>query len=176
MFLNMKRIILSIVVITLFVSLPGQVLGQASETTVASVDVVPVISITEDAPLNFGQVIPGTTSGTVTLSTSNVRTGTEDIVLYGSTSTNAAYTVAGIAGNAYVITLPIADVDVSLGDVHLVVNAFKAFVTSTGAEGLTGTLSGSGRDNIKVGAVLTLPAGTGIGRYSGTFDVSVAYN
>lgn len=155
----------------------GRMVAQTAVQTDASVDIMPTLSLTEDQSLKFGQVIPGSSDGEVTLSTGNARTATGDIVLYGSTNQNAVYTVAGIPGDTYAISLPATDVTVSLGEVNLVISSFKALVSSVGAEAVTGTLDATtGRDNFTVGAVLELPAGTGSGHYSGTFSVSVAYN
>jgi hypothetical protein len=155
----------------------GVAFAQVSVQTEASVDVMATISLTEDQPLKFGQVILGTADGEVTLSTANVRTATEDIVLYGNANQTAKYSVAGIPGATYAVTLPASSVNVSFGEVTLVIKSFKALIASVGAESNTGTLDAStGRDNFTVGAVLELPVGATAGHYSGTFDVGVAYN
>lgn len=51
-----------------------------------------------------------------------------------------------------------------------------ARTASAGADGLTGTLSAAGTDNFTVGGTLEVAAGQTTGLYTGTFDVTVAYN
>lgn len=170
----MRKVLLSILALVSIVLLPCRVLA-VGENTVASVDVVPLISISEATALNFGKVNSGSTEGTVTLTTANTRTITGGITLFGNDQTTARYNVLGNASSNYVITVPTTSINVSKDGVNLAVSSFQALSTSTNS-GTGGTLTGDGTDSFVVGASLTLPAGTATGRYTGTFDVSVAYN
>jgi hypothetical protein len=53
---------------------------------------------------------------------------------------------------------------------------FIAHTTSTGADGLAGTLNGSGTDTFTIGATLELGNGQPFGLYSGAFNINVNYN
>ena len=170
----MKKVLISIVALAAIVLLPGRVSAQV-ENTVASVDVVPLISITEVNPLNFGRVNSGSSEGTVTVTTANARTITGGVTLFGNDQTTASYSVLGNASSTYAITVPTSSINVTKDGVNLAVSGFQALSTST-SSGTGGTLNSGGTDSFVVGATLTLPSGTLPGRYAGTFDVSVAYN
>lgn len=172
--MTVKKVLISIVALAALALFPGRVSAQV-ENTVASVDVVPLISITEVSELKFGRVNSGSEVGTVTVTTANARTITGAVTLFGNDQTTASYNVLGNASGTYAITLPVTPINVSKDGVNLAVSAFQARSTST-ASGTSGTLDLDGKDSFVVGATLTLPAGTLPGRYAGTFDVSIAYN
>lgn len=170
----MKKVILSVLIFAAIMLFPGKALA-VGENTVASVDVVPLISITEVSELKFGIVNSGSEVGTVTVTTANARTITGAVTLFGNDQTTASYNVLGNANGTYAITVPATSINVTKDGVNLAVSAFQAKSAST-SSGTSGTLGSGGTDSFVVGATLTLPAGTLPGRYAGTFDVSVAYN
>ena len=117
----------------------------------------------------------------VTLTTSNGRstTSTENITLLAEApvSQNAAYTVDGSDAATYSITLPLNGVvTISSGTEHIDVINFIAHPASAGADGLGGTLNGSGADSFTVGATLELGNAQPFGIYAGTFNIAVNYN
>jgi len=58
----------------------------------------------------------------------------------------------------------------------MIVNALKVKTGSIGADGLTGILSAAGTDNFTLGGTLNANAGQAALLYTGSFDVTVAYN
>ena len=170
----MKKVILSVVTFAAIMLFPGKALA-VGESTVASVDVVPLISIEEITPLSFGKVYSGSTLGTVTVTTANARTNSGGVTLFGSDQTTARYNILGNASATYAITVPTSPINVTKDLVNLEVSNFQAKSTSTNS-GTSGSLATDGTDSFVVGATLTLPASTVPGRYTGTFEVSVAYN
>jgi hypothetical protein len=91
------------------------------------------------------------------------------------TASNAAYNVSGAVNTTYGITLP-STITVTSGGANMTINSLLARTASAGTNGLTGTLSTSGTDNFTVGGTLNVAAGQATGIYTGTFDVTVAYN
>jgi spore coat protein U-like protein len=58
----------------------------------------------------------------------------------------------------------------------MTIGTLLARTASAGADGLTGTLDGTGADSFTVGGTLSVIAAQVAGTYAGTFDVTVAYN
>jgi hypothetical protein len=175
----MKKSILifSIILMTAFTS---KLMAQATENTTAGAKIVAPISINETSALHFGTmaVLAGS-PGTCVLSTLGVRNATGGVNLSAQTPTasNAAYTVGGAISTTYAITLP-ASIIVSNGTPaqDMTINSLLARTASAGANGLTGTLNGSGADSFTIGGTLNVAAGQAAAVYSGTFNVTVAYN
>ena len=136
--------------------------------------IVADITLTKDADMNFGDVIAGGTTGTVVLpaSASPSRSVTGGTTLGNSTSvTSATFTVGGDASATYSITLPSSDITITSGANSMIVNTFTSSPSSTGA------LDGSGLQTLYVGATLNVGASQATGSdYTGSFDVTVAYN
>jgi hypothetical protein len=155
-------------------------MAQATENTAAGAVIITPISITESSALHFGvmAVLAGT-PGTCVLSTQGVRTATGGVNLSAQApaATNAAYDVAGQASTTYAITLP-ATITVTKAVTleTMTIGTLLARTASAGADGLTGTLDGTGADSFTVGGTLSVIAAQVAGTYAGTFDVTVAYN
>jgi hypothetical protein len=90
----------------------------------------------------------------------------------GLTTSAAAFTVAGGASRTFTISLPAAGVSISNGTPaqDMTVNAF------TSSLGASNTLDGSGAAALAVGGTLNVAASQAPGSYTGTFNVTVAYN
>ena len=148
--------------------------------TTAAASIITPISLTETAVLNFGtmSVLAGT-PGTCVLSTAGVRsqTGGVNLSVQAPVATNAAYTVGGAVSTTYAITLP-ATITVTKAVTleTMTIGTLLAHTASSGVDGLTGTLSGGGADSFTVGGTLSVAAAQVAGTYSGTFNVTVAYN
>lgn len=135
----------------------------------ASANVVTAISITNTAGLDFGDLVAGATSGTVVMTAAGVRTSTGGTTLGNPGAAAAAgFAVAGDPAATYAITLPTSITVTSGGDTMTV----DTFTTPAA----TGTLDGTGNDTIAVGATLQVGVAQAVGAYTGTFDVTVAYN
>jgi len=173
----MKKVVVIIAAIVLFAG-STKVMAQATENTAAAAKIVTPISITETSSLHFGTMaILAGTPGTCVLSTQGVRTQTGGVNLsvQAPTASNAAYNVSGAVNTTYSITLP-ASITVTSGPANMTINALLARTASAGSDGLTGTLSAGGTDSFTVGGTLNVSQGQATGTYTGTFDVTVAYN
>jgi len=167
--------------IVLMANFSSNLSAQSTVTgTSAGAVIITPIALSQDAALNFGvmSVLPGT-GGTCILSTTGVRSSTGGVNLstIGTAATNAAYTVGGLADATYSITLPSSiTVTETVGAVQTMnINGLLARSASAGSNGLTGSLN-SGADTFTVGGTLNVAASQLAGTYSGTFDVTVAYN
>ena len=137
----------------------------------ANAEIVASIAIVNTGALEFGQIIAGP-AGTVMVSTASVRTSPSTTLFFanGTTPAAATFDVTGGANSTYSITLP-ADATVSLTGpgVAMVVNGWLSSPE-------TGLLSGAGAETLSVGATLSVAAAQTVGAYTGTFDVTVAYD
>lgn len=179
----MKKLFVSIVVIAAIAVMSGRVNAQATEPTSAGANIITPISIAETSALNFGTMsVSSETGGTCVLSSANVRsaTGGVNISTAGTAASTAAYTVTGEASTNYAITLPatitVNKVDGGAAAGTMSISALKALVASKAAEQTTGTLTAGGTDSFTVGGTLIVDARQPTGPYTGTFNVTVAYN
>lgn len=141
----------------------------ATATGTASADIVPAIAIQSSAALDFGNVAPGATAGTVVMTPAGARSATGGVTLSNVDPGQAAqFTVTGDSGATYAITLP-SSATITSGANSMTIDNFTSDPSGTGL--LTG-----GSQTLKVGGTLNVAANQAQGSYSGTFDVSVAYN
>ncbi|MCK4857239.1 MAG: DUF4402 domain-containing protein [candidate division Zixibacteria bacterium] len=157
----------SLVALAIIVGVSIVAAGSANAAIIAD------ITLTKTADMNFGDVIAGATLGTVVLTAAasperSVTGGTE---LGNSTSVSSAtFTVGGEGTSTYSITLPTSDVTITSGENEMTVNTF------TSSPSGTGLLSG-GTQTLYVGATLNVAADQASGsNYTGSFNVTVAYN
>lgn len=149
--------------------------AQASTNANATATIVEPIAITKTEDLKFGSVAAGT-GGTVVVAADGARTKTANVTLVAiGTVKAAAFTVSGDAGREYVLTLPSSPVAITSGSNSMNVNAFTSSLA--GANGtLSGTISsGTGTQDINVGATLNVNSAQAAGNYTGTFSVTVNY-
>jgi hypothetical protein len=146
--------------------------ASASASASANATIITPIAIAHVEHLNFGNIVAGTATGTVTVDTEGNRTSSTGITLPNATpgTVNAAeFTVTGLADATYAITLP-TSIDISeTGGTTMTVDNF------TSNPSRTGTLAG-GTQTLSVGARLNVGAGQVAGDYTGEFSVTVAYN
>jgi len=138
-----------------------------SGTATVNAEIVSPISITDGTDLNFGRIIGNTSGGTVTVATDNERTASNDDLLAPSTDVQAAsFTVKAAYGYNYKITIPSIELT-GAGDVMPV-----EFTSSLGNT----NVQGSGADQIlNVGGKITVNSSQAEGDYTGTVEVTVAY-
>lgn len=135
----------------------------ASDTAQALQVVESAIAITQQSDLDFGTAVQGDAASTVDADTVE-------------TASNASFLVTGEPNKAYNITLPLdGDVVMNTGtgstaQEQISVNSYESFPVSTG------TLDGTGQDNLFVGATRSalLPDQVA-GSYSSNFTVTVIY-
>ena len=150
--------------------------AQASATASAAATIITPISIAKNVDMNFGNIaVSASVSGTVVLAPAGTRTtgGSGGVTLPSTTGTVAAadFTVSGQASYTYAITLPSTTVTLSDGAGHTMgVTAFTSFPSSTG------TLSGSGSQDLTVGATLSVASAQTPGTYTNSTGVPVTVN
>lgn len=146
----------------------------ASYEVTAQAEIIAPISIVKTSDLQFGGVVPGTTAGTVIMSTSGTRTKTGGVIASSSMgyASPARFNVAGNTGATYSISLP-TSVTIKRAPPNannkMTVNAFVS--NPSGTSLLTGTAQ-----VLSVGATLNVGANQPGGAYTATFQVTVNYN
>ncbi len=144
-------------------------------TATATATIVTPLSITHvtgtDSELSFGNIIADADGGTVVISPAGAQTLTGlTAPSIPGTITAATFTVAGMDGATYAITLP-GSHTISSGGNDMTVDNFSSNPNGTG------TLAG-GTQVLSVGARLTVAAAQPAGTYTnlGGFNVTVNYN
>lgn len=146
-------------------------LSSATTSSSVTATVVPAITLTKNVDMDFAKVVSGASGGTVVLSTAGARSATGGATLANGTGAAAAsFTVGGDPSATYTITLPASVVINDGGSNNMTVNTFTSNPSGTGA------LSGGGSQTLSVGATLQIGASQPSGTYTGTFNVTVAYN
>jgi len=175
--------LLTLAAILLITGITTNVMAQATVTgTSAGASIIAPITLVQSGVLNFGSmsVLVGTGGTCVLPSNSTVRTQTGGVNLSAITpvATNAAYNVTGNKNTTYAVELPtdIVVTETSGGVQVMHITLLKARFNGAAADAITSTLSDLGTDNFTVGGTLTVAAGQLAGTYSGTFNVTVAYN
>jgi hypothetical protein len=115
----------------------------------------------------FGNISPTGSAGTVVMSATGTRTPT-NVTLASGTFSAASFTATGTGSQTFTIT-PDSSATLSDGASHTM--SVDTFLTSAGA----GTLS-SGTQTFTLGGTLHVGASQVAGSYTGTFNVTVAYN
>lgn len=161
----------------------GNAYAQASATGTANANatIAKPITITKTSDLNFGIIVPdgvGNGTLTVTVDTADGRSiaNNTDGALLGGTVSSAAFTVTGRPNATYAITLPAAAINI-IGGVTAATMPVGSFTSATVNGGtLLDPGTGTGSDGITVGATLTVGEEQAADSYTGTFNVTVAYN
>jgi len=144
--------------------------AAATATSNVSASIVPAITITKNTDMDFANVVAGASAGTVVLSTAGARSATGGATLgNGTGAAAAAFTVSGGPASTYSISVPVSATITSAPNT-MTVNTF------TSSPSGTGTLGAGGTQALSVGATLQVGASQAQGTYTGTFDVTVAYN
>lgn len=157
--------------------------AQASATASnvpASARIYVPISLNKTADLSFGDIFADTTGGDVTLNPQTTgRISGGPVLATTGTVTPAAFTVSGKRNASYAIILPVSITLAGPGGASMTVGSFTASVGGGApASNATGLLpnAASASQTFAVGGTLTLGASQTDGDYTGTFDVTVAYN
>lgn len=141
----------------------------AQDTANATATVVAPIAIAKTVDLDFGQVVFAAGAGTVAVATNGTRSKTGSGILGNGGGAAASFDVTGEGTNTFSIAVPLAPVTLNSGGDQMSVDSFISDPANTG------TLVG-GAATITVGATLHSLGDQPTGVYTGTFDVTVAYN
>lgn len=146
--------------------------NSATGSGTANARIITAISIVPGTALNFGDIVASGAVGTVSVDAAGVRTSAGGATLGNPTGVAAgAFTVNGQANATYAITLPANGVvTVVSGANSMAVNTFVSNPSGTG------TLSAGGSQALAVGATLSVGINQAAGSYTGTYNVTVAYN
>lgn len=180
----MKNIVsISLSVIALFAGETAFAAGNTSATTAnVTTTIIRPISVTKNTDLKFGTIVrPGTGSGTVGLSTTNVSTvtGTGAILLPSSTTSAANFTVSGEGAQVFTLvidsTVTLANTAASGGALTVTTVNDAACTTSCALPGALGDVANDTKV-VNVAGSFPFLSTTNTGAYDGTLNISVTYN
>lgn len=170
---TLKKTLLIFAAVLLMAGFTTKVMAQDTKSNNANASILGAITLTTVNPLDFGGITPGA-GGTVVLSTGSAATPTGVTLVAGTTPTAASYTVTGTGLATYAITIPTASFNITNTTTGSATMAITAMNCSYA--GLTSAFIAAGTDAFTVGGTLTVGSGQVAGIYTGTFDVTVAYN
>jgi len=170
----MKKLRIIFASLLLMVGVSTTVNAQTASATAsadASARIVAPLEISKVADLKFGNIAAGPEAGTVVMSDADVRSATGGVILIaaGNVSNAAKFDIVGYPDASFTISLP-ASITLASDKNEMEVDNF---VSSLGA---SSNLDGSGEAELKVGATLNVDANQAVGLYTGSFDVTIAYN
>jgi len=134
------------------------------------------ISLYKMGDLSFGQIIPATIAGSVTIHPTYGRSMSGVTVLPASFSSAALFKVTGKPNTHYVISLPVSASISTTGGAAMIIDHFIAVPDSDilGSPPYA-SLGAGGYDMLRIGATLHIGANQVSGEYNGTFDIVVSY-
>jgi hypothetical protein len=151
--------------------------AQASDNANAagSTTIVQPLTISNTSGLAFGRIVkPTTGTGTVAIANTadTVSAGAGAVALTGITTSRAKFTINGEGAQGITITVP-ASFSLTNGTDTIPVTLSSDRPAS---DTLSGSLGSAGTRALNVGGNFSLPAANTTGNYTGTFNVTVAYN
>ena len=174
----MKKRIITIVALTvtaLGYSGTGFAIASNIATANATATIQSAISIEKaatDGDLAFGIIIPDATGGIIVIDPNGDRSTTSLLSLIGTIHHAATFEVTGAPTTSYLITLPQGTITISDGNG----NSMPVGEWTCSDANLTLSTNVNGVSSFTVGGSLGVSANQVDGVYTGTFDVTVAYN
>ncbi len=152
--------------------------NASTATASAGANVISTITLTKNVDLEFGNIVSG--AGTVTIpavaSPTRTVTGNIDVYTANRTPTAAKFTVTGETGFKYSIVIPNANIELeheSDASAKMTVGSWALSSTHSTQNNI---ISADATDNeFYVGGTLTATAGQKVGKYTGSFDVTITY-
>ncbi len=163
----MKKMIRFFAVSLVMLSFAATTLAQVSATANATAVIFTPLTIATTVPMDFGS-LASTSGGTLVLGTDNSVTPSAGVTVIGGTPTAASFTVTGISGATYSMSIP-ASIVLTNGTPadDMTVDA----ITNTSTGNLTG-----GTETFRVGGTLNVAAAQPAGTYTNTTDLTVTVN
>ncbi len=161
-------------------ALPSQAFAQ-SMTSTSEVVIVTPLSLVHVDDLLFGNIIPSTSAGTVTISTTGGRTSTGGVTLAGGTVQAASFAGYGARNQRIQISFGSAAYTLTRVSGSETMTMNNMTIGASLANGLQQTgpryhiRSTTGIFSFTVGGRLNISASQVGGNYDGTFDVTVIY-
>ena len=140
--------------------------GSASAQSVnatGNATILQALTLTEDVELDFGRILAALASGTVTVTQAGAQSCVT--VTCFNDAVAADFTVTGTAGETLDVT----------ADANYLLTGPGTDMSATTDAPLTVVIGGGGSSTFNVGGQLTVGASQAAGDYSGTYNVSVAY-
>ena len=159
----------------LFGSTSAYAQSSASTSASGSVTLLRPITITKTADLEFGRVVkPSSGTGTVSMTNTSDATsaGSGAVAISGITTSRAKFTIDGEGGQGVSVTVP-ATFPITNGTDTITVTTTQNLGASTT---LSNALGAAGSASLNVGGSFSVPSANTTGLYTGTLNVSVAYN
>jgi len=146
--------------------------ASSTATATASATIVNPLEIYKNSDLAFGNIASGPSYGTVTIGTDGSRYGMGGVTLIqvGNYNSAAQFSITGYPNATFAIMLPYS-VGITNGGSWMYVDNFVSDLGN-----YSNTLDWYGNATMNVGATLNVEAGQEPGYYTGSFDVTVAYN
>lgn len=180
-FSNVRARVLAGALFCLAVAPQAEGQGTSTMTVTTSATIAGALRITNTGPLNFGDVLPGATPGTVSVNVTTAvtptvtRTATPGASLSGTVFSAATFFVERTgSGNPHVyVTLPTLPVSLtrSGGGASMTADTFRSNLNAT-CNGSSPGPCPSAPFTLWIGARLNVAAGQAPGFYSGTFGVT----
>ncbi len=172
----MKKLLAVVVLATgLFGATSAFAQASASTSASGSVTLIRPITITKTADLEFGRVVkPTAGTGTVSMTNASDATsaGSGAVTLAGITTSRAKFTIDGEGAQLVNLTVP-ASFSIGNGTDSITVTTTNNLGASTT---LSGALGGAGTASLNVGGSFNVPFAISTGLYTGTLNVTAAYN
>ena len=144
--------------------------SQSTASADAGANIITPISISNTRGLDFGDIVSQTSPFTVTVSTAGVRSASDATAILDAVGEQAIFSVTGQESQSFKVTLPANGVvSIKSGENLMNITGFNHNL------GATPALDGTGNATLNVGAVLNVGATQAAGEYTGTFNVTVAY-
>ncbi len=182
----MSRLFIFLAALTMLYA-PAPVWAQtATATAVAEATVVRRLTFVLDEDLDFGQLLDGTTAGSVTISPSNVRTATGGVTLSPSTFNAARFSGYGSFNQRVQISINATPITIRryVGSTPMpetmqvrdfLIGSTPTAVILTPTPRIFRIGSASGLFNFPVGATLDVGANQKSGKYIGSFTLTLNY-
>lgn len=169
-----KLFVVALVVTAASAFVPSSAFAQASATAGAnaSANIIAPITLLKLTDLVFGDIVPNTTVGTVTMDTTGTVTVGGGVTALASTRSAATFTVGGQNGRAYTVS-SIGNITISniLGP-DMIINPSS----DCGGGAAPCRVNVLGVTTVRVGGTLNVKANQPAALYTGTFSVTVTYN
>lgn len=163
---NFAAKILGVAGVIAFGGISAMPAHAASATGDATVKVMSGLAVSKTSDLNFGRLVPGSGTETLTVAADGTVTCGGTLTCFG-TKTPGNFSVTGAAGE--VVTVQIANSAITLS------NGSYTMPVSLSTPANSMTLSVDGTGSFKVGGVLTVASTQAPGTYTGQYSVSVNY-
>lgn len=150
--------------------------NSATATADAAARIVSALTLAPSTTrmLDFGDIVAGESNGsTITLSASGARSVTSGSASLGNGGSAGEFAVSGEPGSTFAIVLPQSALLTE--DSGGPSPATMTLIEFTHSLSSPATLSAAGEQSFTVGATLQVAAGQPLGRYAGSYSVTVSY-